>query len=438
MAPLLCLPVFVGPSSGKLNIVYAFGVNAGADELDVHLNILVCAAGAGALVLTAGVHRKVSLFCAFATVWLLCSYVAGMAIEARSENALYFAQTLIPVFAVVAGNLTVRTAADAGRLVRLLTTTTATVLCLLWVHVLLRFGFSGLLADRMRAIHDLAVLVPQYQNYYPFCVVISFNFALARYFYARRSLEPFLILAAHGLLLPICWSRTAVLGLAVSAAVQWALLAARKEGSSGRGAVLIGCAALGLPVLAGSIGVGIADRVESLGVTDVEDSDHRRLEFLLEGVERSWRRPLFGDRFVPSWDDARNGKDFEVQRLFLAHNQYVDLALRGGWLYLLAVGAIMVGAARRCWWVLWRGMRHRRGPVAACASAVLGILASLAVGSNFQLFLIQLQTATPCFFVIGLAYRLRTIQSTLDRRVACPLEERVLATADRQAIDGWA
>ncbi|TWT34019.1 hypothetical protein KOR34_38550 [Posidoniimonas corsicana] len=414
--PLMFAPVFWGTHSLRINLGYLCGGGILAEEFAVHASLLVCGLGAFFLFVAGGVQRSVRWFAIYAACWLTLSCLYGLRIESGWPNVLFYLQTLTPVFALAAGNRIASSPRDVQRLNRLTPFVTVASLTLIWVFAITKFGTGALLHERMRVIHDLAVLIPQYQNYYPFCVVISFNFALANYLYGQRSSRTLTVLAAHGLILPLCWSRTALLGFAASALVQSIVRSLASRGGGGRILSLAFCAIAAAPFVWSAMGV--TERMEAIGAADVADSDYRRWDYLLEGLTRSWNAPLFGDAFVPARDTAASHAADAVPRLFHAHNQYVDLLLRGGWLYAIALVAFGVQAARRLWSVLRARSDTIPTSVRASASASLGTLAAAAVGANFQLFFIQLQTATPLFFVLGAAYRLAQLHRSGRSRIS--------------------
>jgi hypothetical protein len=406
LLPLLYLPLFVSPQTWSLNALYLVGIPFAEDGFAIHLNVLIPAMGCLALLSAFRLNRSLVRFLVFAFVWLTIGFTSGMVSDPSFSNFLFFIQTVTPFFALLVGYTAVRDTADLATFVKRSAWVSTGFIAVLWLMLVKDFGVRGLIADRLSVIQELSAVIPQFRNYYPVCLIISANFALASYLFARA--EPFTLaaLAAHASFLPLCWSRSAFLGFVVSMTVQLVIVFKVGKGYSAGRALVFGAMAAGLlAVLFACVGTTVSERLDEGDATQLEAADGRRWEFLLAGLDRSWESPLFGDRFVPSMDATPFGVEYETKRLFLAHNQYVDLVLRGGYPFLAAFTMLVFGTVRRCGHFIRVSARQQSPIVFIFAVATLASLLAMLVGANFQLYFVQAQTAVPFFFLVGLIYR---------------------------------
>jgi O-antigen ligase len=152
-----------------------------------------------------------------------------------------------------------------------------------------------------------------------------------------------------------------------------------------------------------NLGVAVASRHEVHEAGN--ESDGLRMNLFLEGLQRCAERPLFGDQFIPAWDRREGALVDDVDRLFGSHNQYVDLALRGGFIYLFLFVGLLYKAT--CCGIRLTKMRRQQGAEHYVVLGVAGtsFLVSIAIESNFQLYFIQLLTAVPCMLLIGMLFQ---------------------------------
>jgi O-antigen ligase len=403
--PLVILPLFVCLPNGELPILHLFGYYINRDSISLNLNVIHCVYGV-VLLCSHRLDRRLAYFLVFSVAWLGASLVCGLTYEFSLTNVAFYVQTVLPMFAIPYGYYLIRKERDVERVIHFASATMAIFLCFLTVVVMLRFGATSLLFERLRVMAELEYALPQFKSYFPIAVQFTFSLALAEYLFGNPagSRVAFLILSAHALIVPFCWSRAGLLGIVFCGLVQFVLTVMIGKSAYIRRALGLAVAgALMLPVLFAQMGTTVSSRTDVADLNN--DSDIRRLELVIEGAQRIYERPLFGDMFVPSWDERVGGEDIDVKRLFGAHNQYIDMGLRGGILYLIVLGALvystLVKARKLTRFTMSNVPRSYLVLGAASCSYVLATL----VSSNFQLYLIQLQTAVPFYLMIGVTFR---------------------------------
>lgn len=423
--PLVFLPLFVGLPNLSVPIVHLLGVSTSRDALNLSCSVVICLFGAWLWTFVgygATLNRHVTLCFG----WLTVSVVVGMFFEPAIANVLFYVQTILPLFAIGYGALLVRRSEDIPRLISVASAATAFAVVMLTVLAIFNFGIARLTLDRISVMKEIAYAIPQFKSYYPMTVLATFSFALSRYLFSTRGgRNATLLLAAHALFLPLCWSRAGMLGFALCAAIQLGYAMLVGAAFSKQRAVTVSLLfLLVVPLAASKLGSTFGAR------TDVHDldnrSDRKRLELFLEGCDRIVASPLLGDMFIPTWEERAGGEEIGVKRLFGAHNQFVDWGLRGGLPYLIiAVSFTLVGIAR-CRTLASPEMRRLRSDYAVVGVGGAAFLISVLVGSNFQLYYIQLQTATPIYAILGVVYRtydLASAEATArrrQRRIASP------------------
>lgn len=405
LLPLAVLPLFICLPNGEIPILHLFGYSIQRDSVNLCLNVVHCVFGF-VLFFCKPLDRQLAYFMFFSFVWLFASLLSGLYVEYDPTNMAFFIQTVLPIFAIPYGYYLIQRENDLEKVIRLSTRATAFFLVTLTLVIMWRYGPISLITDRMRVMQDVELAIPQFKSYYPVAVQFTFSLALAQYLFgtSANSRSVFVLLLAHGLFIPLCWSRAGLLGIAFSAAIQFMIAAKlRRSTYYQRAAAIMAAFGLVLPLLFSHMGSTVSSRTEVAEIGN--DSDHRRLEVFIEGTQRVCERPLFGDMFIPCWDERVGGEDVDVKRLFGAHNQYVDFALRGGFIYL---GVILIMLyltySKARFLTRQNGVAQKPEYLVIGAAACSYIVATL-VSSNFQLYLIQLQTAAPFYVMMGITFR---------------------------------
>lgn len=139
---------------------------------------------------------------------------------------------------------------------------------------------------------------------------------------------------------------------------------------------VLGGGVAGFLVLRAILGGVIGERTETGSTFDASESV--RAGLAEQALARIGERPFFGDAFVPFSKILAGGEQAEFARPFPAHNQYLDIALRGGVLAAVVMVMLLVMFARRS----WRLARRSPDPnVAAFHAGLLGIIAAAAAGT---------------------------------------------------------
>ncbi|QDV75186.1 O-antigen ligase family protein [Botrimarina mediterranea] len=404
LLPLAYLPLFVGLPTLSVPILSLLQIPMSRDSLNLSFSLAISAAGFY-FWFSGWSGKSICRHINFCLLWLTASLTAGIYIEPSKENLLYYVQTLLPIFAMAYGWRLIRTRDDIPRFIRIASATTSFFIIALTISTVHNYGLVRLTFDRISVMKEIAYAIPQFKSYYPMTVLATFSFALSHYLFSRDgSNYAKLWLAAHALFLPLCWSRAGMLGFALCGAIQllYAATCDRGRGMQ-RAVVALVVFAVVLPVAVLKMGSTFGARTDVHSVDN--KSDRKRLELFIEGCERIAARPMFGDMFIPSWEERAGGEEVDVKRLFGAHNQYVDLGLRGGVVYLVAVCMLFWKAICQC-----RRLTSRRARALSHNYMVVGVgsmsfLIAALIGSHFQLYFIQLQTAVPIYLVVGITHR---------------------------------
>ncbi len=387
------LPLFVDPSSMSLtivNVVGSGGVSEEGSRLQPAFAIIVAAA-----VLTALPGRRgrsgavpgqrivVALLLLFTT-----SIVFGLLTGSGPVGLVFYVQTVVPLLAWVVTARSRLSPRVAARTV---------MLCVLATLVLvLGYVFTnGGLGSAYTLSIDLESAIPQYRSYFPAMVAFATAFAVARWSIDRPL--SLLVLAGCIASVPFTWSRNGLAMVAIAAVVAFL---ARPGASSLPARTLV----LGAGGIAG--GAGLLHYL-TLGVigersaeTDLGGSDDTRLQLAGQAVVRLVTKPLLGEMFHPYDDVLVGGVQADFARLFPSHNQYLDYGLRGGVLALVLLAALLVVFARRSWRL---SRTARDAEVAAYHAGLLGVLAAVAFGSFFALYVTQTWTGTVLMMLIGVS-----------------------------------
>ena len=369
---LLAIPVFIGATDRTVSLLHFIGREFDEDGFAVNINIIVPLFGVAVLLFVERLPRLLVGYVSFIVVWLALSLIAGLLAEPAMYNVVFYFQTILPFFAIFAGFALVPNSRELDSVCKILSISMAVFIGFLWFVVLSEFNLGTLLHDRNTVMQYIAAGVPQFRNYFPASTLIVFNIALAKYIFddSKNQEVHALALLALFLFFPLCWSRTALLGFSLSLLIQICLaLRYGKARAWNKSLVFSIAAAFVLPLVLAKFGSTVSSRVEFTA-----DSDMRRLELFREGLQQSFHYPIFGDKFVPTWEVLAGGQEVLIKRLFPAHNQYIDFLLRAGYPFLLAFAALMIDVfGRVCTaydWVKRSGAATRSRCALRCLLAI--------------------------------------------------------------------
>ena len=414
------MPLFVLPGYRTTNWTLIFHPEAAA-SLDHQALRIHWSAGLAVLVamyfLARAVWRqrfdrgpRLGLVVGLGFVFLL-SLIAGLATNPNRLNIVYFIQTILPMSGFLAGASLADRVPSLQRVLWLFVcVVTFSIICIL----LLAFSYGALSSD-VAAANRLAKAIPQLQDYFPFIVVASLSLSLGLMASSggRRRKALLLVAAAiHLSFFAIVWSRMAMIMLAL-AIIAPVVLASR---STPWGRRVVHAAAVALLL----VGIGIiVTQVTVLGTrlqyasgddNSTVQSDSKRIEYAAEALKMIAAQPILGRQFVPDSQLKVTGSRTEplrIPRVFRAHNQYLDYGIRAGLPAMALLAAIM-----------WTNVLDLRRALRVSATAsgvrplvvgIAGALFALAAGNLTQLFLVQVQTGSLAWFLMGVTARLPRI-----------------------------
>jgi len=392
MVAALALPLFVDASTGQPTLVRLLDGQVHQTVTGIHVATAVVAVIAAVAMMQHLGRREKRVGGALVGALMVlytASIVVGTLSGAGSLGVLYYAQTMAPLLAWVA---LARTGVEPTAVSRgVVLAVTATLLAILGT-----VGLGGGYQSPLAAVDVLASAIPQYRNYFPFVVMCAIAFAIAGWASHRKT--SVWLLASTVAALPLMWSRTGLLMIAVAAALTYF----RRPGKATATTRLM----LGVLLTAGA-GYYLTTRVLQgvLGARTtqaLEASDQTRLRVAQEAIDRIAASPLLGDMFVPSTRYTAGGQSAAQPLLFPAHNQYLDIALRGG----IAAAIVTVILLMLFFWRAWR-LSAGSGPVASYHAALCGIIAAAAVGCTTQLYIVQPWTGSLLFALLAISSQLQ-------------------------------
>lgn len=328
--------------------------------------------------------------------WLSVVALAAVVVSpiARVDSLVFLGQLLIPATFVVVG----RRLGSSGMTSKCIRD--FAVLILLYQAVFLVSNIDSIVAPNAR---DISVRFPQYQTYYPILLALGVSALWGRFnSIVVRVLFSLSVLA----ILPTIWSRSGVIALSVAVVVGgigWWVVANRGLASPIRSTV-IGplrlaavagiVAAIGFAALQGEVGERLQDRSER-GQALFSSG---RGELVAGAVWRIANSPVWGDAGQPAFDRADFGGTSGLGwRLYPAHNQLLDIGLRGG-VPAMALAVVAIGSLSA--WAI-ASLRRRRS---ADWTVVVAALAVAVSSSLTDLPFSQAITASPIWFLIGLLH----------------------------------
>lgn len=316
-------------------------------------------------------------------------------------NVAFFVQTVLPLGAFGAGTVL---ASRLPVLRRTLFVLVATVTLTVGAVLALASSF-GALSDDVAAANRLARAIPQIRNYFPFVVASSLSVAIGLLGSGppvRRILLGIAV-PVHLAFALLTWSRMGLLLLGV-ASMSAVLLSMGPGRRRTRAVAVTAVALLALLAVATRFGVlGARLRTPEAQHDSLRSSDLRRLDYAREAIRRIAQHPLSGDRFLPSWTVRYRGdrpEPLRIPRLFPAHNQYLDYGIRGGVPAIALLAAVLVGTIRDL-----RKLLTTSGDERAIAVGFSGAILALVLGCSTQLLLVQVQTGTIAWFILGATSR---------------------------------
>lgn len=399
MLVLMTLPISYDLSTGELTLVRFFQAAPSTVGQDSEGGVQVGVALVGGLAAVGFVQRTMEgrdarpLFGRGLILGLLALYtgsiLAGLISGAGVLGFLFYAQTILPLFAWYAaatGRIRPRTASIA--------VVGATAVMLLGV-VGVALRSTGGIQGSYGVVSALVWAIPQFRSYFPFIVMCGLAFAVSGWDMHRRlSLS---VIALCGLTLPLMWSRA---GLVVMAAAFCVAFWARPGRSSHATRFFLGT--LGAIVLGAyaweSISSGVLAARAEVGSTAAA-SGESRLALAGQAFDRLVHSPVLGDMFVPYSSTLASGVQADFARLFQAHNQYLDVGLRGGVGAVVLTVGLLVVFGRRAW-------RLRRSPDPAVASfhaGLLGVVVATSLGNMTHLVMVQSWSGALLFALLGVS-----------------------------------
>ncbi|MDG4831444.1 O-antigen ligase family protein [Solwaraspora sp. WMMD1047] len=392
---VLASPIFIEASSGLPTISRLITPPGavGPEERGIHLGIiLILPLATFALLDRAWRPRACQPYGSRLIGWLFFLYTAGIVIGVALGGGLnaivFYIQTITPLlawYAVTTRQVNIR---KVCRVVIV-----ATLGCLLLVHATVIYHSGATLLGNESVERVLTAGIPQYRNYFPFIMVCGLALAVGCFRAHRRS--SIALITATVLALPLLWSRTGLAMLFLAAAVAY-FAQPRQVSIPLRLAIgtIGGLAGLALLVPLVSRGM-IGERGEESAKLSAEN----RVDIFRNGFDRLVHSPIFGDSFRPL-DLGPDAGELSNMVLFRAHNQYLDIALRGGVPAALLAITLLILFSVRAWRIA------RQSPdrdMAGFHAALLGITAAICVGNFAHLFMVQPWTGGLFFALLGIS-----------------------------------
>lgn len=419
------IPLYVNTSTAKFNLpALITSVNPAVffeSGLNIHFGIVTTAIAAVIALISLLVKRSLRLHpeVPFVVGLFFCfsfSVLVGQFFEPGVLNIVFYIQTLIPILAFFIGAyypVSRRLVLYSLKLIVVCNT-----LVLLLVYTFLLGAVSrGLFQGLSAFVRELAIVIPQFNDYYPFAFVISLSLNIAWLIGARTGRSKvlwILCLLVHAAYPPISWSRTGLILAALVVMVHltiylWARV--RSPMQMMRKASTVVMASVGIIAMTSIVMTAstIRERISSESV--IAGSDSRRIELAKEASVLILESPLVGRMFIPDWGQAADGSKREVRRLFGAHNQYLDYGLRGGVFALIFMLITFVVSG-------WRNFRRMQSislshEVVIARNAWMASVFAILLGNNTQLYLVQAFTGTLIWFLTGTMARLNGKSSPL-------------------------
>lgn len=324
----------------------------------------------------------------------------GLLHGAGTVGLVFYVQTVVPLVAWLA---TYRIAPSPRVLARAVMVGVLVVAVSALIYTLLNGGVENSYYSSI----ELEDPFPQYRAYYPALVSLAIAMAVAS-IKTDRALS-IVTLAACLLLVPIMWSRAGICMVVVSllASTFWCHFRGMTWRRRLVVASTIGVVLIALGAAAATVGL-TTQRTE---LNDLQASDSDRVALAEESSERIAGNPLVGDAFRAHSSELVGGAVANFDRLFPAHNQYLDFGIRGGAPALLLLVAFL---ALTGWLLFWRWLKAPPASFKPVYGATLAFLMALIPAGLTELYISQTWTGVAIMLVLGaVAHELE-----LDRQAA--------------------
>lgn len=236
----------------------------------------------------------------------------------------------------------------------------------------------------LETARHLATAIHGFKAYYPFVLAATTVLAITH----RRQLPRLSIYFALCLLLvlPVIYTRTGLVMILLAVALPWFMGASRMDARSRT--VIFFVLIISAVAFAADLGArGVIGQR-----SDATESNARRIDLLSAGLSRVAGNPFLGDSFLPYAGELNIVDRRQGVRLFPAHNQYVDFALRGG---LVALGGLLMLLALLLW-APHLSSALRTSPTELARRAVVCIFA---VGMVAHLYFVEPAAFLPFCFI---------------------------------------
>lgn len=436
---ILILPIYYNSNINSLNIFFGlFGegrpvldVKPLIGAINIHIGVIatLLMGGASIYIMRKRLHEFIAretFFVWFILFGMTVSVMTGMLIKPSVLNAVYYFQTILPILGYFVGRSILFRETHPNALVNTVVFSNTATIILFWLMMIfwitsieyalaqkaVRHDNAPLIYEMIRLLgNNFGLISPQVRDYifptvfhqvkiyYPAVFMIAISFITMRI--AKKGFTGWwaLALIVNLSFLPLIWSRTGlvmffavIVGSVIVAVFQrwgfgfikWTLTAA----------FAVGILGVFLTVKFSDSFV-VVDRYSRPDLID--NSGDKRLKLILNAIEYSLRSPLIGQGFIPESGPREDGRKVQIQRLYGAHNQYLDYALRGGILALIG----LIGIILKSLWDTWRRRAKGDRGFQIVNNACFFIVIAVTMGNMTQLYFIQAYPATLLWLLIG-------------------------------------
>ena len=400
---LSAAPIFINPATMRLNIIDALigGESAFAaweTGQSIHLLVFLTIVVVGWTIVVSFPKLEISLtYETICVLLMLLSFTVAMTVglfyRPSTLNVIYYCQAILPIFCYFVGAHRLVDEATVDKSVRILVIGVAIFIPLAFLMLLRISGlnFGNLIKD----VQKLSMVLPQFRNYFPFTLALSFSFLLFLRPTYRNQQVYWAIVFAHVAFMIINWSRTGW--------VMFLVVVLLKNKKPSIGIILVVCigSLFALSQMSSTSDDSIfQETLIAKRMGNVEGRQHgdgNRMKYATEALTFIAESPIVGRMFVPERAATSGGKLFVVPRLFLAHNQFLDFGLKGGLIGMFAFAGLLMTSFLRV---------HRYRKDATLNQQLLfqawsAILAFATLGSLTQLYFTQAFTACVMWFLLG-------------------------------------
>lgn len=246
----------------------------------------------------------------------------------------------------------------------------------------------------------LSVSIPKIKNYQPVIWLSLVVLLFSQQGQNRGRLLNSLFVVSLLLFIPLIWSRAIILMLIVFIGTYYLLLqlGGRARFSIPRIITLVVLIASFLAIY--QFSASRSRQASGIDKIAVSQGDSRRLQYQLGAISEIFTKPVFGTGFTPIKSQLIANKIYDRTRMYPAHNQYLDIAIRSGLpgmiFFIFFLGSIALYFYR----IYSRGADNSRWQV--YSSVPLAYVASISVGNLFHQYFIQTQSALVILTMIAL------------------------------------